>query len=123
MSKGKAVALAAFTAWPVLYTVLSWLGPIEGMLLTSSSGSGDATRSHAILLIVSLLRLLTMLEVVVLLVIYICHVFKTDRVPQDKKALWAVVLFLGSVIAMPIYWYLHIWPRSGKGASHQTQAG
>jgi hypothetical protein len=62
-----------------------------------------------IMMIIIPLHFLTMFEIAVLLVIYIRHVFKTDRVPQDKKSLWAVVLFLGNVVAMPIYWYLYIW--------------
>ena len=61
------------------------------------------------------LHLLTMLEILVLLVIYIVHVFKTDSVPQDKKALWAVVLFLGNMLAMPVYWYLYIWKEHRQG--------
>lgn len=44
-----------------------------------------------------------------LLIFYIVHLFGTTLVPQDAKALWAVVLFLGSVIAMPVYWYLYLW--------------
>jgi hypothetical protein len=36
-------------------------------------------------------------------------VFRNDRVNKDMKVLWAVVLFMGSFIAMPIYWYLYIW--------------
>ncbi|NLG84554.1 MAG: hypothetical protein GX493_08130 [Firmicutes bacterium] len=40
---------------------------------------------------------------------YIVNVFNTDLVDKDKKALWAVVLFFGNIIAMPIYWYLYIW--------------
>lgn len=44
-----------------------------------------------------------------LLVFYIRNVFKNDRVQKDKKALWAVVLFMGNMIAMPIYWYLYVW--------------
>ncbi len=39
------------------------------------------------------------------------YLFKTDVVPQDKKALWAVVLFLGNMISMPIFWYLYIWTK------------
>jgi multisubunit Na+/H+ antiporter MnhB subunit len=42
-------------------------------------------------------------------VIYIINVFGNDRVEKDKKALWAVVLFLGSILAMVVYWYLYIW--------------
>ena len=55
------------------------------------------------------LHLLTMLEIFVLLAIYVLYLFKTDRVRQDKKALWAVVLFLGNMMAMPVFWYLYIW--------------
>ena len=40
---------------------------------------------------------------------YIVYLFRTDRVPQDKKALWAVVLFLGNTFAFPVFWYLYIW--------------
>ncbi len=40
---------------------------------------------------------------------YIYYLFKTDYVPQDKKALWAVVIFLGNMLAMPIFWYIYIW--------------
>ena len=39
----------------------------------------------------------------------IYYLFKTDHVKQDQKALWAVVLFLGNMLAMPVFWYLYIW--------------
>lgn len=108
MSKGKAIVLAIFTAWPFLYMFL-FMGTAFALMM---SGFGDEDHSSgppAILLVIFALHFLTMLEIFVLLVIYIVHVFKTDRVPQDKKALWAVVLFLGNMIAMPVYWYLYIW--------------
>lgn len=55
------------------------------------------------------LHLLTILETMGLLAFYITYIFKTDRIPQDKKALWAVVVFLGNMLAMPVFWYLYIW--------------
>ncbi len=60
-------------------------------------------------LIILPLHLLTMLSVLALTVFYIVNVFRNDRVEKDKKALWAVVIFLGHVIAMPVYWYFYIW--------------
>jgi hypothetical protein len=45
-----------------------------------------------------------------LLAFYIVYLFKTDRVPKDKKALWAVVLFMAGLIAMPVFFWLYIWP-------------
>jgi hypothetical protein len=54
-------------------------------------------------------HLFTMLWIMALTVFYMVNVFKNDRVEKDKKVLWAVVIFMGSMIAMPIYWYLYIW--------------
>ena len=31
-----------------------------------------------------------------------------------KQALWAVVLLLGTVIAMPVYWYLYVWREAAR---------
>ena len=52
---------------------------------------------------------------------YIVYLFKTDYVPSDKKALWAVVLFLGSIFAMPVFWFLYVW-NHGSEATHDTAA-
>ena len=50
-----------------------------------------------------------MLLIFGLLIFYIVNIFKTNRVTNDKRTLWAIVIFFGTVIAMPIYWYLYIW--------------
>ncbi|MCE9556131.1 MAG: hypothetical protein K8T91_22510 [Planctomycetes bacterium] len=108
MSKGKAIVLAVFTAWPLLY-VFMFFCLIFAIMVSGFSDANRQSGPPAIFWIIFPLHFFTMCEIAVLLVIYIRHVFKTDRVPQDKKALWAVVLFLGNMIAMPIYWYLYIW--------------
>lgn len=45
-----------------------------------------------------------------LIAFYLVYLFKTDRVAKDKKALWAVVLFMAGLIAMPVFFWLYIWP-------------
>jgi hypothetical protein len=55
----------------------------------------------------------------VLLVSYIVYLFKTEYVPTDKKALWAVVLFMANMFAMPVFWVLYVW-QPINGASHAT---
>lgn len=122
MTRGKAITLAAFTAWPILYMVL-FMCAIFGMMMSDLSGGGQSSGPPTIMMIIFPLHFLTMLEIFVLLVIYIVHVFKTDRVSQDKKALWAVVLFLGNMIAMPIYWYLHIWRAPKQSTLEQSVGG
>ena len=103
MSRTKALALGALTIWPVVYTLL-FMGMMAYMALFTANGS-----MPPFLALIFVLHLLTMLEVFVLLVFYVVHLFKTAAIPQDKKALWGVVLFLGNVLSMPVYWYLYIW--------------
>jgi hypothetical protein len=57
-----------------------------------------------------------------LLISYIVYLFKTDHVPKDKKALWAVVLFMGHVLAMPIFWYIYVWSPLSHDRSSDEQA-
>ena len=45
-----------------------------------------------------------------LFILYLIHLLKTDRVKRDQKALWGVVLFLGGIIAMVVYWFMYVWP-------------
>ncbi|HUS57816.1 MAG TPA: hypothetical protein VM141_04115 [Planctomycetota bacterium] len=108
MSRGKAIILGIFTAWPFLYVVF-FMCTVFLMMTSGLSCGGRSSGAPAFMWIVFPLHFFTMILIPVLLVIYILHVFKTNRIPQDRKALWAVVLFLGNMIAMPIYWYLYIW--------------
>jgi hypothetical protein len=93
------VLLLALTLWPPLYAI--WF--IVMMVTHLASKNFE---------IVMLLHVLTMLLSVVLLVVYVVHLFKTDHVPRDRKTLWAVTLFLGAPIAMPAYWFAHVWPEA-----------
>jgi hypothetical protein len=115
MSRGKAITLAVFTAWPVVYVIL-FMCMMFGMVMPAFRGGRSSGPGLAFGIIFPL-HLLTMLEIFVLLAIYIVYLFRTNRVAQDKKALWAVVLFLGNMIAMPVFWYLYIWkePEETRG--------
>ncbi len=61
------------------------------------------------------LHFLTMLFILALTIFYIVDIFRNNRVEKDKKALWAIVIFMGNAIAMPIYWYLYIWKEANVG--------
>lgn len=56
------------------------------------------------------LQLGVMLLMLGLLAFYVTHLFRTNAVANDKKALWCVVLFFGNMFAMIVYWFLYIWP-------------
>jgi len=93
----------ALTVWPVLYLI----GFIAAMSYVTPENFDTLFALHVA----------TMLETIGLLVFYIVHLFKTNHVPAANKALWGICLFMGSCVAMPIYWFMHVWPeRAEPGA-------
>ncbi len=101
------VLIGAATLWPLAYMALFLLSFV-GM---ATGGGQPLLRFEALFV----LHLLTMVWMVGLMVFYIVYLFKTERVSQDKKVLWAIVLFMGHVIAMPIFFWLYIWPDPREG--------
>ncbi len=45
-----------------------------------------------------------------LLASYIYFVFKLKSINENRRSLWAITIFMGSIVAMPVFWFLHIWP-------------
>ena len=118
MTKPKALILGICTAWPILYMFL-FMGTIFSQVIMMDFGGKQAAGEMPVIMkIIFPLHFLTMIWIFVLLAVYIRHIFKTDAVPQDKKALWAVVIFCGNMIAMPVYWYLYIWKNMDEGVKH-----
>ena len=109
MTKGKATVLGIFTIWPLFYCFLFVGAVFIGALLAPVNGSEPSDAFRYFFMIIIALHFLTMIGMLILLVIYLRYLFKTAVVPKDKKTLWAVVLFLGNMISMPIFWYLYVW--------------
>ena len=59
--------------------------------------------------IMFIVHLGTMLWIIVLTVFYIAHVVTNPVLKNEMKAIWVVAVFMSSVFAMAVYWYLHIW--------------
>jgi hypothetical protein len=113
MTRGKKIALAVATVWPFVWLVLFicfifgtfiWAATHEG---AKGHVKGDFPPWPFIALFAG--HFFTMLFIVGLTIFYVVYLFRTERVPQDKKALWAVVLLLGNMFAFPVFWYLFIW--------------
>jgi hypothetical protein len=111
MTKSRALALAGVTLWPIIYMFL-FMGVISSQVLFMDATTPSPGEIPIMMKIIFPLHFFTMIWIFVLIAIYIRHIFKTNAVIQDKKALWAVVIFLGNIIAMPIYWYLYIWKKA-----------
>ena len=108
MKKPTKVLLGIATLWPFVYIFFFFVFVFSTAFLFAGAGKPEPGVPPMIAIVFGL-HLLTMLVVMALTVFYIVNVFRNDRVDKDKKALWAIVIFMGNAIAMPIYWYLYFW--------------
>jgi hypothetical protein len=116
MKKPAKVLLAAATVWPFLYMILFFLFIVSSIFLMPRGGSPEGGAFPALFMIIFPLHLLTMFLIMGMTIFYIVNVFRNDRVEKDKKVLWVLVLFMGNMIAMPIYWYLYIWREANESS-------
>ncbi len=87
---------------------------------TALQGGGD--HDHAGFLIpygvLIGLHIGTMLLIIALLVVYLRDAYSNPCVEDNKRAFWAVVLFMGNMIAMPIYWWVYLRRDPERSATH-----
>jgi hypothetical protein len=108
MTKSKAITLGVFTAWPLV------AGPVIGLiaLLVEMKGILKVKPSDELVLF-SVFYSITPICVLALLVFYIGYLFAKSQLPLGKRLVWFAVLVFGHVLAMPLFWYLHIWKPPG----------
>jgi hypothetical protein len=105
LGKPAAVLVLIATAVPLAYLVFF----LATMLTALLAGPESSPLGERFVVVLFVLHFSCMLWLVGLIVFYLAFLFKTEAVPADKKALWAVVLFLGNMLAMPVFWYLYMW--------------
>ena len=107
MKKIGAIILALITLEPILYLILFFTFIIKTFM--SFGNNLDLDKEPGIVQILFPLHFLTMLILFGLLIFYVVNVFRNALIESDKKVLWLIVIFFGNIIAMPVYWYIHIW--------------
>src|SRR2546430_17573931 len=108
LSRSAAVVVAVFTLLPLAYIVY-FTGVLIRHLMSAAAAGGAQSQefSHAFLTVFRT-HLIALFLVALLLTFYLVYLFRTDRVRPDQKPLWAVVLFLGNLLAMPVFWYFYL---------------
>ncbi len=113
-SRSTVLLLGAATLWPPLYLVSFFL-IIFGVVASTASGQPPAFlhpgASGPPLAFVGLFAAhgCTMVVMLALVVFYAVDVFRSPHVPERQRVLWLLVLLLGGIVAMPIYWWLYLW--------------
>lgn len=107
-SKPVAYLVAVLTVWPPIYFCLF----LSFMAFSFESIGSHAARTPRVDLFryIFPIHMLTMLLMFALTAVYIVHAFRTDELAQDKRMLWVIVLFFGSIFAFPIYWWFYLRP-------------
>jgi hypothetical protein len=100
--------LGILTVWPLLYILL--IGGVTFLAVIADAGRSRHVLHEALFGTLLLMHLAVLFLVMGLTAFYIVYLFTTERVPQSRKAFWGVVLLLGNVIAMPVFFGLYIWP-------------
>ena len=106
VSKPIAVLVLLASLLPVAYLVF-FLAAFAAALLSGPGGDGPVPFR-----VLFVLHALCIVWIWGLLAFYLAFLFKSPAVPKDQKVLWAVVLFLMNALAMPVFWYLYVWPQA-----------
>ena len=123
LGKGSKILIGILTLWPPLYLFLFMTFIFVNIFSTFSNPAQNKPDFDAFRIIFAL-HFVTILLTFGLVAFYLVYLFRTEIVPKDKKALWAAVLFLGNMVAMPVFWFLYIWREPKSNAfTYEQGAG
>jgi hypothetical protein len=117
IGKPLAILLGLFTIWPIVwfcaffvFVLVTALTFVPAVPEHPQPNVALYHQPHGVPLMVYLFipHILTLLLMFALMAFYIVHVFKNAALQDDRRVLWAVVLFMGLPFSAPIYWWLFI---------------
>lgn len=119
-----AYLLGVATLWPLLYFA-AFLGVVVVTILAGMGDGHDGDGLPRWFVVLALLHVFTFLLILALIGIYLVDVFRNDslRVEQDARAVWAVVIVLFGMFAMPVYWWLYLRPTSDAFRERIARSG
>ena len=115
IGKPLAIVIGLFTIWPIVYMLL-FMGVLVVAALTIFQQAQQHRRppGSGFLPYIFIPHIGTILLMFALIAFYIVHVFENAALKDDRRVLWAVVLFIGLPVSAPVYWWLFIW-RPARG--------
>ena len=45
-----------------------------------------------------------------LIAVYVVHAVRSDQFTQEMRIVWVIILFMGNMLAFPVYWWLYLRP-------------
>ncbi|MFN7941080.1 MAG: hypothetical protein U0X73_05750 [Thermoanaerobaculia bacterium] len=112
ISRPLALLVGFVTALPVVY-----MGLFIASFFGESANSQQSMPVFGTFETMIIFHLLTMLLGLGLVIFYVVHAFKNPDLASDKRILWVLIIFMGSVFGMAAYWYVHIWQPSSASSA------
>jgi hypothetical protein len=115
MSRAQKIALGLASVLPLLhcasYVAAGYPGWIFHALwaVAAKDGRVDGFEAATVIAAWGLLLAATVILLLGVLITYVIHAGRPDRLPANRTLIWRILLVIGSVIAIPAYWYLYIW--------------
>jgi hypothetical protein len=110
MKKSKKVWLGIATIWPIC-----WMFIFVALMLTlfftiPDQRGGEPPNGFLFALpIFFILHFLTIMGSLGMTIYYIFNIFRNERLEQNYKIMWTILMFFAGMLAQPVYWYLYIW--------------
>jgi hypothetical protein len=113
-SKGVRLLIGAATAWPIIYfgLFMSFIG--FSFLRFSKTPPARPDMFEKMFAFLFPVHCLTMLVTFALMAVYIIHAVRNDRLTQEMRIVWLIILFMGNMFAFPVYWWFHLRPGAAK---------
>jgi hypothetical protein len=111
LTRAQKVLLGLATAWPPTYIILlrRFYAATFHAFSAAMNGTGSL-HDFPELPVPFLVHFLMGVLGVALVTTYVLHAAHNDKLGQNGKAIWAILLFFGNWITMPIYFCIHILP-------------
>lgn len=111
MKRTLELVLGVLTFAPLAIGLVSIVRLLNGFLSIAGSGGSVAPDMLSRFMFETFaLNLVAAGLTVVLLLFYLWHLFvRRASLDPKEQLLWFLLLFLFSVVAMPVYWFVHFW--------------
>ncbi|RLJ70448.1 hypothetical protein BCF55_0723 [Hydrogenivirga caldilitoris] len=109
MSRAQRLTLGIVTLVPLVYVIVVLVTPLRAVFTTDPMSS----EAPEWFLYFTALHFFMYLYMGLLLAFYMLHLFGNKAISREVKALWAILLVFGSVLTMPLYWFIHVWRNRG----------
>lgn len=122
LSRTTSAIIGVLTGLPLVYafTFVTYL--IPRLFFLGSSGERANPSYFELFRLTFALHGAMILLTLGLLTFYVVFVYRAEAVPVSRKPLWTIVLVLGSIIAMPVFWYLYLWRRQSSPYDRRQEA-